>query len=309
MKWSNETWWVLFYLQLLSDAEQTPLGSLKDRHIHHPKHKVYETDVLNLTEKVEGYVSIGGVLSRWVWGTWGEQRLCVFFFVYSGWRSECMILTSLCGSLIKLCGKNWVVIQRKRCVEVCCFHFCQIYTARGNGTNSLQHVCCRSSNLSVPNLKRGTTSSEKQAEFGLMRWKRSCTRLSCRLIGCEQSGNAQIWVASVASYGKSLTPWFCFQAEQQSLMATIEKADEMISSLDGCICELEAGMSENLASTTPTLLHFCGSLSHAWTDTHTRGDMFGMEVCWSSQRWKWNACFLFRTCSSCRKRFWRLTKP
>lgn len=38
------------------------MDALKDRHIHHPKHKVYERNVLNLTEKVEGYVSVGAVL-------------------------------------------------------------------------------------------------------------------------------------------------------------------------------------------------------------------------------------------------------
>lgn len=52
--------WVL--LQLQSDTERTPLDSLKGRHIHHPKHRVYETNVLSLTEKVEGYVSVGAVL-------------------------------------------------------------------------------------------------------------------------------------------------------------------------------------------------------------------------------------------------------
>ncbi len=31
---------------------------LKDRHITRPKQMVYETDVLNLTEKVEGYVRL-----------------------------------------------------------------------------------------------------------------------------------------------------------------------------------------------------------------------------------------------------------
>lgn len=34
-----------------------------------------------------------------------------------------------------------------------------------------------------------------------------------------------------------------FQEEQQRLRGTIEEADEMIKSLDDCICELEAGMA------------------------------------------------------------------
>ena len=32
------------------------MDSLKERHINRPKQAVYQTDVLNLTEKVEGYV-------------------------------------------------------------------------------------------------------------------------------------------------------------------------------------------------------------------------------------------------------------
>lgn len=49
------------YLQLLSDAERTPLDSLRDRHVHHPKHKVYEADVRNLTHKVQRYVFLRAV--------------------------------------------------------------------------------------------------------------------------------------------------------------------------------------------------------------------------------------------------------
>uniref|UniRef100_A0A8C4GIP2 Knl1 C-terminal RWD domain-containing protein n=1 Tax=Dicentrarchus labrax TaxID=13489 RepID=A0A8C4GIP2_DICLA len=40
--------------RLLSDTERTPIDLLKDRLINRPKQTVYETDVLNLTEKVEG---------------------------------------------------------------------------------------------------------------------------------------------------------------------------------------------------------------------------------------------------------------
>ncbi|XP_070704846.1 outer kinetochore KNL1 complex subunit KNL1-like [Pempheris klunzingeri] len=40
--------------RLLSDTDRTPMDLLKDRHINRPKQTVYETDVLNLTEKVEG---------------------------------------------------------------------------------------------------------------------------------------------------------------------------------------------------------------------------------------------------------------
>ncbi|XP_035535175.1 kinetochore scaffold 1 [Morone saxatilis] len=40
--------------RLLSDTECTPMDLLKDRLINRPKQAVYETDVLNLTEKVEG---------------------------------------------------------------------------------------------------------------------------------------------------------------------------------------------------------------------------------------------------------------
>ncbi|TKS76372.1 Kinetochore scaffold 1 ALL1-fused protein [Collichthys lucidus] len=40
--------------RLLSDTDRTPMNSLKDRHINRPKRMVYETNVLNLTEKVEG---------------------------------------------------------------------------------------------------------------------------------------------------------------------------------------------------------------------------------------------------------------
>lgn len=46
------------FLQLLSDTDRTPMDLLKDRHINRPKQLVYETDVLNLTEKVEGYVHV-----------------------------------------------------------------------------------------------------------------------------------------------------------------------------------------------------------------------------------------------------------
>lgn len=52
------------FLQLLSDTERTPLDSLRDRHVHHPKHKVYETDVQNLTDKVERYVTAAVALSH-----------------------------------------------------------------------------------------------------------------------------------------------------------------------------------------------------------------------------------------------------
>lgn len=122
-----------FYLQLLSDPERTPLDSLKDRHIHHPKHKVYEADVQNLTEKVEGYVSIGAAaLNHHPRGTCGKTNF--FTSIFSGWRSECTISTSLWGSLIKLCGKKWAAIQRRRYVHW--FYVGLIYTAHGSVTNS-----------------------------------------------------------------------------------------------------------------------------------------------------------------------------
>lgn len=47
---------VSLFLQLLSDTERTPMDLLKDRHIYRPRHLVYEKDVFNLTEKVDGYV-------------------------------------------------------------------------------------------------------------------------------------------------------------------------------------------------------------------------------------------------------------
>ncbi|XP_030576718.1 uncharacterized protein knl1 isoform X2 [Archocentrus centrarchus] len=40
--------------RLLSDTETTPMDLLKDKHISRPKQMVYEMDVFNLTEKVEG---------------------------------------------------------------------------------------------------------------------------------------------------------------------------------------------------------------------------------------------------------------
>ncbi|KAM7395102.1 hypothetical protein PAMA_006721 [Pampus argenteus] len=40
--------------RLLTDTDRTPMDLLKDRHIIRPKQMVYETDVLNLTEQVEG---------------------------------------------------------------------------------------------------------------------------------------------------------------------------------------------------------------------------------------------------------------
>ncbi|XP_034555673.1 kinetochore scaffold 1 isoform X2 [Notolabrus celidotus] len=40
--------------RLMSDTDCTPMDVLKDRHIFRPKQMVYESDVLNLTEKVEG---------------------------------------------------------------------------------------------------------------------------------------------------------------------------------------------------------------------------------------------------------------
>lgn len=49
-------------------------------------------------------------------------------------------------------------------------------------------------------------------------------------------------VAPVVSEQGRLWTCLCFQAEQQSLIGMIEKADEMIRSLDGCVGELEAGM-------------------------------------------------------------------
>lgn len=47
--------WPLLFLQLLSDTEATPMDLLKAEHISRPKQTVYEMDVFNLTEKVEGY--------------------------------------------------------------------------------------------------------------------------------------------------------------------------------------------------------------------------------------------------------------
>lgn len=46
------------FLQLLSDTDRTPMDLLKDRHVNRPKQMVYETNVLSLTEKVEGYVCL-----------------------------------------------------------------------------------------------------------------------------------------------------------------------------------------------------------------------------------------------------------
>ncbi|XP_039981472.1 uncharacterized protein knl1 isoform X2 [Xiphias gladius] len=40
--------------RLLSDTDRTPMDLLKDRHIMRPKQMVYETNVVDLTEKVEG---------------------------------------------------------------------------------------------------------------------------------------------------------------------------------------------------------------------------------------------------------------
>ncbi|XP_070782456.1 outer kinetochore KNL1 complex subunit KNL1 [Enoplosus armatus] len=40
--------------RLLSDTDRTPMDLLKDQHINRPKQMVYETNVQNLTEKVEG---------------------------------------------------------------------------------------------------------------------------------------------------------------------------------------------------------------------------------------------------------------
>ncbi|XP_069371586.1 uncharacterized protein knl1 [Paralichthys olivaceus] len=40
--------------RILSDTDRTEMDALKDRHICRPKQTVYETDVLSLTEKVEG---------------------------------------------------------------------------------------------------------------------------------------------------------------------------------------------------------------------------------------------------------------
>ncbi|XP_005475132.1 uncharacterized protein knl1 [Oreochromis niloticus] len=40
--------------RFLSDTEASPMDVLKDQHISHPKQMVYETDVFNLTGKVEG---------------------------------------------------------------------------------------------------------------------------------------------------------------------------------------------------------------------------------------------------------------
>ncbi|XP_054474626.1 uncharacterized protein knl1 [Anoplopoma fimbria] len=44
----------ILHARLLSDTDRTPMDLLKERHIDRPKQMVYETDVLNLTEKVEG---------------------------------------------------------------------------------------------------------------------------------------------------------------------------------------------------------------------------------------------------------------
>ncbi|XP_047430374.1 uncharacterized protein knl1 isoform X2 [Mugil cephalus] len=40
--------------RLMSETDTTPMDALKDRHVHRPKQTVYESDVLTLTEKVEG---------------------------------------------------------------------------------------------------------------------------------------------------------------------------------------------------------------------------------------------------------------
>ena len=49
-------WLLILFLQ--PDTDRTQMDLLKDRHIIRPKQIVYETDVLNLTEQVEGYVPV-----------------------------------------------------------------------------------------------------------------------------------------------------------------------------------------------------------------------------------------------------------
>lgn len=56
--------------------------------------------------------------------------------------------------------------------EVCRRPLCSFsphLLGHGNVANSLQLVCCHSSNCLALNLKRETTSSEEQARFGVMR--------------------------------------------------------------------------------------------------------------------------------------------
>lgn len=44
-------------------------------------------------------------------------------------------------------------------------------------------------------------------------------------------------------FGVCFLFWFCFQEEQQKLRGRIQEADEMIKTLDDCICELETGIA------------------------------------------------------------------
>lgn len=45
-----------FVFQVMSDSDCTPMDLLKNRHIMRPKQMVYESDVRNLIERVEGYI-------------------------------------------------------------------------------------------------------------------------------------------------------------------------------------------------------------------------------------------------------------
>ncbi|XP_053301738.1 uncharacterized protein knl1 [Pleuronectes platessa] len=141
--------------RILSDTERTEIDVLREKHICRPKQTVYETDVLSLTEKVEGLKvrlqDLDKPLKTMNQALWDEMR----------------------------------------------------------------------------------NSSEKELKsFGLkLKEKNSFFRKTSKVLGHEMK---ELLYSNLVQAD---------QEEQQKLRGTIEQADEMIKSLDDCICEMEAELA------------------------------------------------------------------
>ncbi|KAM8726119.1 uncharacterized protein knl1 isoform 1-T2 [Acanthopagrus schlegelii] len=137
--------------RLLSDSDRTSMDLLKERHINRPKQVVYQTDVLNLTEKVEGL----------------KERM-----------------RDLDRPLKLVNGPLWEEIRNSSEKELKSF---------GAKLKERNNVFRKTSKIQSHEMKEVLYSNLVQANL----------------------------------------------EEQQRLRGTIDEADEMIKSLDDCICELE----------------------------------------------------------------------
>lgn len=133
----------------------------------------------------------------------------------------------------------WEEMSRYTEKEVCSGHFfCRPYrlvanSPFGNVFVVAAQIFWRQTEGEKQHLQKNEQSSLPSNEGGLVLAPPAGSTGTSRLLAV---------VAPAAPPQGSLWTFLCFQAEEQNLRDKIEKADEMIRSLDGCIGGLEAGM-------------------------------------------------------------------